>query len=1106
LTSARSDTILLPSIVGDQLELSPSKGCFLAGFPMPRLVLAGLSLCLLTCGLSRVATADEPRTQLPEFAASVVRGAEAEPVVAAAALNWDAGPNPQWIWAPTGDGPCVLRTTLPAGVKKAWLKASCDNVMKVFLNGKQVVAGSEWQQPAEVNLQPVLVEGENVLEVEASNQEGICGFVAKVILELGDGSTHYLVTDTNWQSGAKRGGTEWAGVRSVAKLGDAPWGNIFSQPAAIAGGTPRDTFELLPGFRVEKLYDVPKDELGSWVCITVDPKGRIIASDQGDKGLCRITPAPRATGDAASDQPSKVERLDLKISSAQGLLFALGHLYISVNGGPGSGLYRAPYDEATDTFGELVKLRDFQGGGEHGPHALRLGPDGKSIYVIAGNHTRTPFEPMRSGEPQSLGGSRTDILTTTNPSGMTSRIPTNWDEDQLLPREWDPRGHAVGILAPGGWIAKTDAEGKTWDIVSIGYRNPYDMAFNADGELFAYDADMEWDMGTPWYRPTRVMHATSGSEFGWRSATGKWPPWYVDCLPPVVNIGPGSPVGVEFGYGTQFPAKYQKALYLCDWTFGTMYAIHLTPQGASYVGEKEEFLSRTPLPLTDAVVGHDGALYFTVGGRGTDSALFRVTYAGEESTAPVNGHDEQFATDRALRRQLEAFHTGIPLATILKEWRADGEAVLKGLSSPDRFIRYAARLACEQTALATPQVFTEAKFEDKFESSDHLILTAVMVARLGVSVLDHPIRQKLATVDFGKLDERQQLDYLRALSLLFIRLGPPDEALRQAFIQQLDAHYPAESAPLNRELVQVLVYLESPTVIAKAVELLGQPSAESQQAVIDPLLARNQGYGGTIADMIRNQPDLERLAAAFAVRNAKVGWTVDLRKQYYEFLAGAREWKGGASFQGFIDYMDKDQWELMPEAERVVVEGAGLRKPYQLPELPKPQGPGHEWTIAEAITKVEQGLHDRDFKNGERTFAAARCIVCHRFNGDGGATGPDLTQLAGRFNLKDLTDAILDPSKVVSDQYKATIVVTTGGQTYTGRVLSADDAGFTMLTDPEDSTKIVRIENGDVDQMQPSAVSLMPKDLLKTLNENEMLDLMAYLLSRGNPNDPMFKK
>jgi glucose/arabinose dehydrogenase len=232
----------------------------------------------------------------------------------------------------------------------------------------------------------------------------------------------------------------------------------------------------------------------------------------------------------------------------------------------------------------------------------------------------------------------------------------NGKEDLLLPRQWDAGGHAVNIFAPGGYIAKCDPDGKNWEMWSIGYRNAYDFAFNGDGELFAYDSDMEWDMGAPWYRPTQVNHAVSGSEFGWRSGTGVWPKHHVDSLPQVVDIGPGSPVGVEFGYGTKFPAKYQKALYLLDWTFGTIYAVHLEPKGASYKGVKEEFVSRTPLPLTDAVVGHDGALYFTTGGRNADSDLWRVTYVGKESTEKVDYKDSREAELRNLRQNIEQFH------------------------------------------------------------------------------------------------------------------------------------------------------------------------------------------------------------------------------------------------------------------------------------------------------------------------------------------------------------------------------------------------------------------------------------------------------------------
>jgi putative heme-binding domain-containing protein len=139
-------------------------------------------------------------------------------------------------------------------------------------------------------------------------------------------------------------------------------------------------------------------------------------------------------------------------------------------------------------------------------------------------------------------------------------------------------------------------------------------------------------------------------------------------------------------------------------------------------------------------------------------------------------------------------------------------------------------------------------------------------------------------------------------------------------------------------------------------------------------------------------------------------------------------------------------------------------------------------------------------------FAAARCVVCHRFDADGGSTGPDLTQAAGRFSVKDLAEAIVDPSKVVSDQYKTTVVQTAEGKSYTGRIVAISPSSITMLIDPEDSTKTVEIKKSDIEEQQLSPVSLMPKDLLKTLNEKEVLDLLAYVLSRGNSREAFYTK
>ncbi|MDP1796437.1 MAG: c-type cytochrome [Planctomycetaceae bacterium] len=981
------------------------------------------------------------------------------------------GVKPEWIWGADNNKNYVAKTTFRGTAKSAKLKAAADNHVVLFVNGQKVGSSDDWNQPADVDVQKFLKDGENELSAEIRNAGGPAAFLAVLTLKRADGKAETIVTDKSWKVAESRTATEWVAARSIAKYGDKPWGDVLT---ATAGGD-RGLFHVPAGFKVEKLYTVPKEQLGSWVCITTDDKGRFIVSDQGDKGLCRVTPAP-----VGSNGETKVEHLDVKMSAAQGMLYAFGSLYVSVNGGQGSGLYRLRDTNNDDQYDEVTKLKEFKGGGEHGPHSLRLTPDGKSIIVVCGNHTLPPFNP---GDEKSN-------------SAFSSRIPTNWGEDTFLPRHWDPSGHARGVMAPGGWIAKTDPEGKTWAILSIGYRNEFDMAYNADGELFVYDADMEYDFGSPWHRPTRVNHATSGSELGWRSGSGKWPPYFVDSLPAMVDIGPGSPVGVTFGYGTKFPAKYQKALFICDWTFGTMYAIHITPKGASYTATKEEFVARTPLPLTDNCVGPDGALYFTVGGRGTQSELFRVTYAGTESTAPVSAHDAEGTELRALRQKIETYHRRVDNPAEAAQF------LIPLLGHSDRFIRYAARIGLENQSLSAWQ-------DGVLKANDaEILITGVAgLARQSTDAAAQPaLLAALSKLDWSKLSVEQQLEAARSYQLVFTRTGTPTEADREQLIAKFDKLFPAQHDFLNRELCNILVYLQSPTVAAKTMALIAGPDRPLVEDY-GSLLDRNKGYGGPLVAMKKNHPDSQKMHYAFTLRNLKAGWTLELRKNYFNFIRRAQGWSGGVSYLGYLKFADQDAFANATDAERLAIEATGARQPYKIPELPKAQGPGRDWTLDSVLATAQDGLKKgRDFKNGEKMFAAARCVLCHRFAGDGGATGPDLTQLAGRFNPKDLTEAIVDPNKVISDQYKASIVVTNSGKSYTGKIVSETKETLLIVTNPEDATAVAEVKKADIEELKVSPISLMPKDLLKTLNESEVLDLLAYLLSRGNPQDAMFRK
>ncbi len=134
-------------------------------------------------------------------------------------------------------------------------------------------------------------------------------------------------------------------------------------------------------------------------------------------------------------------------------------------------------------------------------------------------------------------------------------------------------------------------------------------------------------------------------------------------------------------------------------------------------------------------------------------------------------------------------------------------------------------------------------------------------------------------------------------------------------------------------------------------------------------------------------------------------------------------------------------------------------------------------------------------------------MLCHRFAGEGGATGPDLTQAAGRFGFKDLVEATIEPSKVISDQYRASVVATTDGKIYTGRIVGESPDKLTILLDPEDSTKVVEVPRKRSRRDRAVARSRScPRSSSTRSSKDEVLDLFAYILSRGDANDPMFKK
>ena len=853
-------------------------------------------------------------------------------------------------------------------------------------------------------------------------------------------------------------------------------------PAADTGkaigenkATPVSRIKAPAGFKVELLYSVPGAEQGSWVALCADDKGRIYASDQyGD--LYRF-PAP------AAGQPLKaadIKKMPVNIRAINGMTWAFGALYAGVNDYEKkipSGFYRLSDSDGDDQIDKVELLRDIQSGGDHGVHKVVVTPDRQGFYLICGNNavkTETP---------------------------ATSPVAPLWGDDHLLQRLPDGRGHNRHVIAPGGIVYRISKDGKTFETFASGFRNIYGGALNRAGDLFTYDADMEYDFNTPWYRPTRVNHVVSGGEYGWRNGAGKYPEFYADNLPATVNIGPGSPTGIAFGYGAKFPAKYQEALFIMDWSWGKIYAVHLRPQGASYAGTKEDFILGAPLPVTDMVIHPgDGAMYFAIGGRKVQSGLYRVTYVGQESTAPVKVDAPAPSAEVIARKALEQFHG--------KQDPKAADVAWPHLSSADRWLRSAARVVLEHQPAAgwAERAFAEQDATARLEAllalarqsapcPYHTEKAAKPDPRTGIApttaeptpaqaALRDRLLATLRGMDFAKLTKSQKLTHARLAQIVLHRYGKPDAASVAAVTAQYDAAYPAADFELNWILTETLSFLQSPTLAAKGMAL--------------------------VADAGSQEPEMEYMRS---LRMLKAGWTPALREAQLNWFVKAASYRGGSSFGKFIELIRNDSLatftpEELARHEKLITlaKNPPVKSAYENVGAIFAGRTPKNWTLEELSAAANTGMKGRDFENGRKMFGAAACFACHRYGNAGGMNGPDLTGAGGRYSPHDLLDQIINPSKEINEQFAPVVVTKTDGTTVTGVIVNLNGDTVQINTDLSDPDQRVGFDRKQVKSIEVSKVSPMPPMLLSMLTKEEVLDLVAFVLSGGDKENAAFKK
>jgi putative heme-binding domain-containing protein len=354
-----------------------------------------------------------------------------------------------------------------------------------------------------------------------------------------------------------------------------------------------DRFELPAGFHIYRAAG-PEVTGGSYD-IAFDAEGRLLCGD-GE----RVRRLSDKDGDGVYDG-FEVIASGLGPRGPQGLLvwgdklFAVGGDGVQLFEGYRSG---GPLDHR----GRLGER--FNTGGDHDAHTVLRGLDGW-LYFISGD-----------------GGGTKDRRHITEPSS-----PALFE-----------RSCSVFRFSP---------DGKRWECIGSGGRNAPNLGINYLGELFSLDSDMEWHVDLPWWRPVRLHHWIAGGDQGWQDV-GAYPPYYLDCLPGIHDVGRGSPDWGVFYEHTQFPERYRDAYFVCDYlsksattggynTSGRLFAFVLERDGAGWRASAEVFARPKPgardaagrsisFAVVDVEVAPDGSVIVSDHNQG----LWRIVYAANE--------------------------------------------------------------------------------------------------------------------------------------------------------------------------------------------------------------------------------------------------------------------------------------------------------------------------------------------------------------------------------------------------------------------------------------------------------------------------------------------
>jgi putative heme-binding domain-containing protein len=166
---------------------------------------------------------------------------------------------------------------------------------------------------------------------------------------------------------------------------------------------------------------------------------------------------------------------------------------------------------------------------------------------------------------------------------------------------------------------------------------------------------------------------------------------------------------------------------------------------------------------------------------------------------------------------------------------------------------------------------------------------------------------------------------------------------------------------------------------------------------------------------------------------------------------------------------------------------------------------GQEWKYDDLIGDLKM-LMGRSHEVGKASFKAANCIACHKFGGEGQAFGPDLAAMSDeKRTTAHILRSLLEPSKDIDDKFASSTFLMMDGRTITGMVMEEDDNDVKIIVDPLAKDKLTVLPLDEIEDRTKSKISQMPAGMVDKLSREEIIDLIAYVISKGDMKHKVFE-